>query len=170
MNDELGSHAEFPPTHWTLVAAAAAPDSAAALGRLYETYWPPLRAQALRFGVREEDVGDVLQELFMALFRSGSLARAEPARGRFRSYLLGALRNFLNHRRANLQTEKRGGGRRPIPLMKSISLRPSTARRSTSAPLMRIGRARSSQRRCAVSKPNKTLPMKAAVPTPRLER
>jgi RNA polymerase sigma-70 factor (ECF subfamily) len=116
MNDEPGGHAEFPPTHWTLVAAAAAPDSDAALGRLYETYWPPLRAQALRFGVREEDAADVLQELFMALFKSGSLARAESARGRFRSYLLGALRNLLNHRRANLQTEKRGGGGRPLPL------------------------------------------------------
>jgi RNA polymerase sigma factor (sigma-70 family) len=116
MKDALGGHAEFPPTHWTLIAAAAAPDSDAALGRLYETYWTPLRTQALRFGVREEDANDVLQELFMALFKSGSLARAEPARGRFRSYLLGALRNLLNHRRANLQTDKRGGGGRPVPL------------------------------------------------------
>jgi RNA polymerase sigma factor (sigma-70 family) len=110
MNDAPAGRAEFPPTHWTLIAAAAAPDSNAALGRLYKTYWAPLRAQARRFGVREEDLDDVLQELFMALFTSGSLARAKPECGRFRSYLLGALRNNLNHRRARLTAEKRGGG------------------------------------------------------------
>lgn len=116
MNDAPASHAAFPPTHWTLIAAASGPDNDGALGRLYQTYWHPLCAQARRFGVGAEDVEDVVQELFIAFIASDSLAHASAARGRFRSYLLGTLRNFLNHRRARLGSQKRGGGETPLPL------------------------------------------------------
>ncbi len=114
VEDEI--HAAFPPTHWTLIAAAGGADNEAALSRLYRIYWKPLRTQTLRFGVREDDADDVLQELFIALFTSGSLFRADAERGRFRSYLLGALRNFLSHRRARLSAEKRGGGQNSLPI------------------------------------------------------
>ena len=110
------SPADFPVTHWTLIAAVAGPERDSALSRLYKTYWRPLCAQARRFGVPEDDVEDVVQELFLSLFRSGAVGRADPLRGRFRSYLLGTLRNFLSHRRAREHAQKRGGAQAPVPL------------------------------------------------------
>lgn len=116
MPSELRESAEFPATHWTLIAATAGPERDSALSRLYKTYWAPICAQARRFGVAPDDVEDVAQELFMHLFRSGAVERAERSRGRFRSYLLGALRNHLSHRRAHDAAQKRGGGVAPLPL------------------------------------------------------
>src|SRR5688572_6718628 len=110
MNDAPTSNADFPTTHWTLVVAAAAPDNDGALSRLYLTYWRPLCAQARRFGIADDDVEDVVQELFGALIAGDSFARASATHGRFRSYLLGALRNSLSHRHARLHTQKRGAG------------------------------------------------------------
>lgn len=108
--------ADFPATHWTLIAEASGPDRDSALSRLYKTYWTPICAQARRFGVPPDDVEDVAQELFVHLFRSGAVGRAERSRGRFRSYLLGALRNHLSHRRAHAHTLKRGGGHDTVPI------------------------------------------------------
>jgi RNA polymerase sigma-70 factor (ECF subfamily) len=107
---------EFPATHWTLIAAASGPARDSALSRLYQAYWLPMCAQARRFGVPEAEVEDVAQELFLSLFRSGAVERADRERGRFRSYLLGALRNHLGHRRARELTLKRGGGEAALPL------------------------------------------------------
>lgn len=107
---------EFPRTHWTLIAQAAGPDRESALSRLYRIYWAPICAQARRFGVPPDDVEDVAQELFVHLFRNGSVERADRARGRFRSYLLGALKNHLSHRRAQAEAQKRGSGQTPLPL------------------------------------------------------
>lgn len=107
---------DFPATHWTLIAAASGPERDSALDRLYRTYWVPMCAQARRCGVPEAEVEDVTQELFVSLFRSGSVERADPHRGRFRSYLLGALRHHLSHRRAHETALKRGGGHEPLPM------------------------------------------------------
>jgi RNA polymerase sigma-70 factor (ECF subfamily) len=107
---------DFPATHWTLIAAASGPERNSALSRLYKTYWAPMCMQARRFGVPEAEVEDVTQELFVSLFRSGSVERADRGRGRFRSYLLGALRNHLGHRRAREHTLKRGNGQAALPL------------------------------------------------------
>jgi RNA polymerase sigma-70 factor (ECF subfamily) len=116
MSPALKESAEFPATHWTLIAAASGPQRDSALDRLYRTYWTPMCAQARRFGVPEAEVEDVTQELFLSLFRSGAVDRADRARGRFRSYLLGALRNHLSHRRAHAAALKRGGGQSTEPL------------------------------------------------------
>lgn len=115
MTAALDNSADFPATHWTLITEASGPDRDSALSRLYKTYWTPICAQARRFGVPPDDVEDVAQELFIQLFRSGAVARAERNRGRFRSYLLGALRNHLSHRRAHAHTLKRGGGVHTVP-------------------------------------------------------
>ena len=106
----------FPPTHWTLLAAAEGPARRDALDQLYRIYWQPLCAQARRFGVREDEAEDVVQEFLVGLFANGSLARADPQIGRFRSYLLGALRNFLSHRRDYQHAQKRGGDTPTLPL------------------------------------------------------
>ena len=108
--------AYFPATHWTLIAQSAGPSRDAALAQLYRIYWRPLRAQVRRFGVPEQDAEDVIQEFLLHLFEAGSLQRANPAAGRFRSYLVGALRYFLSHRRTREQAQKRGGGAMPLPI------------------------------------------------------
>jgi len=108
--------AEFPATHWTLIAAATGPERDSALSRLYKIYWKPICAQVRRFGVPTDDVEDATQELFVSLIRSGTLAHANQTRGRFRSYLLGALRNQLSHRRAHELAQKRGGDQVAVPL------------------------------------------------------
>ncbi len=126
MPSVLKESADFPATHWTLIAAAAGPERDSALSRLYRTYWTPICAQARRFGVLPDDVEDVAQELFVHLFRSGAVGRAERSRGRFRSYLLGALRNHLSHRRAHDRALKRGGGQETVPLA-ATDLAPSPA-------------------------------------------
>lgn len=110
MSETLRNRAEFPATHWTLIGAVSGPDREAALSRLYKIYWPPLCAQAVRFGVPRDEVEDFTQELFMSLVGSGAMERAQAARGRFRSYLLGALRNQLSHHRAHALAAKRGSG------------------------------------------------------------
>lgn len=110
------ANAEFPATHWTLVAAATGPGRDSALSRLYQIYWKPICAQVRRFGVPADDVEDATQELFVSLIRNGTLAHASQTRGRFRSYLLGALRNQLSHRRAHDLAQKRGGDQVAVPL------------------------------------------------------
>jgi RNA polymerase sigma factor (sigma-70 family) len=118
------ANAEFPATHWTLIAEATGPDRDSALSRLYQIYWQPLCAQTRRFGVPANDAEDAVQDLFVSLFRSGTLAHVDRLRGRFRSYLLGALRNHLSHRRARELSQKRGAAQ---PVLSLDSLDPSQA-------------------------------------------
>ena len=101
---------EFPPTHWTLIVASAGPRRDAALTQLYRIYWTPLCAQARRLGVAEDEIEDVVQEFLVSLFDSGALGRADPQVGRFRSYLIGALRHHVGDHRERLHATKRGGG------------------------------------------------------------
>lgn len=110
------NRADFPPTHWTLIVEATGPRRDAALAQIYRIYWTPLCTQARRLGVSADDVEDAVQEFLVALFGSGSLGRADPQAGRFRSYLIGALRNHLGNIRARLHAQKRGGGVAAIPL------------------------------------------------------
>ncbi len=106
----------FGTTHWSVIAAASGPDRKRALERLYLAYWTPLCGYARRRDVPEDEVEDVIQEFVVGLFESDSLQRANPQLGRFRSYLLGALRNFLLKRMTRQMTQKRGGGRDALPL------------------------------------------------------
>ncbi len=108
---------DFSTTHWSLIAAVSGPDRLIALERLYRIYWSPLCHYARRRGaVPEQEVEDVIQEFVVGLFESGSLGRAEPQRGLFRSYLLGALHHFLAHWREKRGALKRGGGEVPLSL------------------------------------------------------
>lgn len=87
------------------------------MDRLYRIYWRPLHAQARRFGVAESDLEDVIQDFLLRIFSDGSLSRADPQVGRFRSYMVGALRHFLWQRQERAQAQKRGGGEMPLPLL-----------------------------------------------------
>lgn len=83
----------------------------AALGELCQTYWYPLYAYARRTGSTRDDAADLVQQFFAMLLERGDFERADPARGRFRSWLLTALRNFAANQRERRRALKRGGER-----------------------------------------------------------
>lgn len=110
---------DFAATRWSLVLRARAGEESAAraaLSDLCRMYWYPLYAFARRSGCGHHDAEDLTQGLFSDLIRRESLAAADPARGRFRSFLLGAMKHHLADERARDRAEKRGGGATPIPL------------------------------------------------------
>jgi len=84
----------------------------AALEELCETYWYPLYAYARRTGSSRDDAAELVQQFFAMLLERGDFERADPTRGRFRAWLLTALRNFAANERERRRALKRGGERR----------------------------------------------------------
>jgi RNA polymerase sigma-70 factor (ECF subfamily) len=109
---------EFATTHWSLVLAARGDTSGArvALSRLCSTYWYPLYAFARRMGLSAHDAEDATQGCLAHLLRSDGLANVAREKGRFRSFLLAALKNHLSHERERAAAAKRGGGERLLEL------------------------------------------------------
>jgi RNA polymerase sigma-70 factor (ECF subfamily) len=109
----------FATTHWSVVLAAAdeqSPAAAAALEQLCRTYWYPLYAYVRRRGYSPEDAQDLTQEFFWRLLRKNDLAKIDPAKGKFRSFLLAAINHFLANQWDRIKTLKRGGGLEFVPL------------------------------------------------------
>jgi RNA polymerase sigma factor (sigma-70 family) len=109
----------FAATHWSLVLAARDGDSArarAALEALCRAYWYPLYAFVRRMGQSPPDAEDSVQGFFALCLEKNYLAAAEEAKGRFRSFLLLALKRFLAKERDKSRARKRGGGQKPIAL------------------------------------------------------
>ena len=102
----------FHSTRWALVLRSRgdAPEARTALGELCEVYWAPVFRFLHSEGRAEDDSRELAQEFFARLLARGGFDGADPAKGRFRSYLLGALKHFLAERRRNEGREKRGGG------------------------------------------------------------
>jgi RNA polymerase sigma-70 factor (ECF subfamily) len=102
----------FCTTRWTLVlrSRGEAPESRAALGELCEAYWEPVFRFLRREGRHDDESRELAQEFFARLLAGSGIGAVDPSRGRFRSYLLGALKHFLTERRRNESREKRGGG------------------------------------------------------------
>ena len=101
----------FATTRWSIVLAAGdrrEPTAALALRDLCEAYWYPLYAFARRDGATDADAMDLVQGFLADLLARGELGAA-PDRGRFRSYLIGALRNYRNNKSRAERTQKRGG-------------------------------------------------------------
>lgn len=103
---------EFATTRWSMVLAAHGGDSQAraALGELCERYWYPLYAFVRRQGHAPHDAQDLTQEFFARLIGKDWLAEVAKERGRFRSWLLAAMRHFLANEWNRARTQKRGGG------------------------------------------------------------
>lgn len=104
---------EFLTTHWSVVLGAARNDTTharAALARLCQTYWPPLYAFVRRRGYSPEDAQDLTQGFFEHLLEKNAVASVSPAKGRFRSFLLASLNNFLAGEWTKARAQKRGGG------------------------------------------------------------
>jgi len=99
-------------THWSVVVQAGrtlSPQSQAALETLCRAYWYPLYAFVRRQGHGSEEAQDLTQAFFAHFLESGSFSRADPSKGRFRSFLLGALRHFLVNEWQHEHRLKRGG-------------------------------------------------------------
>lgn len=110
----------FHTTRWSRVLLAGGPqegdDSRDALATLCRDYWYPLYAFARRRGLEVPDAEDATQGFFLHLLEAGSLARAKSERGRFRSFLLRGMQNFLNNEHRRDTALKRGGRERPLSL------------------------------------------------------
>jgi RNA polymerase sigma-70 factor (ECF subfamily) len=111
--------ARFATTHWTVVCSAGAHDSLharAALEKLCATYWYPVYAFVRRQGHSSHDAQDLTQEFFARLLENNTFAVADRRRGRFRSFLLASLKNFLVKEWQRANAQKRGGGEVFVPL------------------------------------------------------
>jgi RNA polymerase sigma factor (sigma-70 family) len=110
---------QFETTRWSQVLAAGqAPTNASreALSRLCEVYWYPLYAYVRRWGYDADEAQDLTQEFFVRLLEKHYLRAADPARGRFRSFLLASLKHFLSNERDRAGAAKRGGRTTVLPL------------------------------------------------------
>jgi RNA polymerase sigma factor (sigma-70 family) len=119
--DESRQSDFFPSTHWSVILAAgkshAEPEVArAALAELCQTYWTPLYTFVRRRGYTVEDAQDLTQGFFAYLIEHKIYARTDRQKGRFRSFLLASLKNFLADASDRERTLKRGGGRAFLPL------------------------------------------------------
>ena len=104
---------DFPTTQWSLVLAAGDREAAAgnhALAELCRAYWRPLYTFVRRRGYPEEEAKDLTQDFFVMLLERDVIARVDRERGRFRTFLLVTLRNFLADQHDRNTALKRGGG------------------------------------------------------------
>lgn len=111
--------AAFQTTHWTQILKAAHPDAPsdnAAFADLYLAYWHPLYAFARRRGLSPAEAEDIIQDFFLHLVSKQALSGLHRDGGRFRSFLLKSLDNFLRNEWQRAQAQKRGGGQRPLSL------------------------------------------------------
>ncbi len=102
---------EFHTTQWSVVVSARGDRSGArvALEKLCQAYWYPLYAFVRRQGLSGHDAQDLTQEFFARLLEKDWLAGVDRERGRFRSWLLAALKHFLANEWTRNRTQKRGG-------------------------------------------------------------
>ena len=107
----------FTTTHWSVVLEAQGESPAAqqALENLCRTYWRPIYSFVQRQGIGPEEAKDITQAFFADLLEHRSLTAVRREKGRFRSFLLGALKHFLADERRRAVAIKRGKGQRLIP-------------------------------------------------------
>jgi RNA polymerase sigma factor (sigma-70 family) len=111
----------FVSTHWSVVFGAGQSESdperaRVALEELCRTYWPPLYTFVRTRGYSVEDAQDLTQSFFVHLIEHEIYARAQRAKGKFRSFLLAALKNFLADAYTHAHRLKRGGAEVFLPL------------------------------------------------------
>jgi RNA polymerase sigma factor (sigma-70 family) len=109
----------FVTTHWTAVLFAGrrhSPECDRALEELCRTYWYPLYAYVRRRGYSKEDAEDLVQAFFAKFLAKNYLEELSAERGRFRAFLLAALKHFLVNEWRYLNRQKRGGGETMLSL------------------------------------------------------
>ncbi len=124
----------FASTCWTLVLDAAdsqqSGSARSALAELCRIYWQPLYLYLRRRGFDMHDAQDLTQSFFFDLIQSRSFARADRDKGRFRSFLLGALKHFLADVRDHHGAQKRGGNVISVPLSEAALIEVEASRSS----------------------------------------
>ncbi len=110
---------QFATTRWSVILAAG--DSASAqhgpaLGTLCQTYWFPLYAYLRRRGYDTHEAEDYTQGFFAGILERKGLQRADPKYGKFRSFLLASLKNFLADEWDRARAQKRGGDKKVLSL------------------------------------------------------
>ena len=103
----------FPTTLWTVVLHAGRNEPTqvqAALTQLCQAYWYPLYSFVRRRGYSSHDAQDLTQAFFAQLLEKRGLERVDPELGRFRTFLLASLKNFLANDWDRAHARKRGGG------------------------------------------------------------
>jgi RNA polymerase sigma-70 factor (ECF subfamily) len=110
--ENAATRGAFAPTRWTLIlrARGETPEARAALSELCEAYYQPVLRFLRREGRDEDAARELTQGFFARILSNGAFEQADPERGRFRSYLLGALKHFLADQRKREDRLKRGGG------------------------------------------------------------
>jgi RNA polymerase sigma-70 factor (ECF subfamily) len=109
----------FPTTSWSVIVNSRNPISEVsreALGRLCSSYWYPVFAFIRRKGLDSEQAQDCTQDFFAAFLEKEYLADIDRSKGKFRSFLLAAVSHFVNNWFDGQKAQKRGGGRRLLPL------------------------------------------------------
>jgi RNA polymerase sigma factor (sigma-70 family) len=111
--EDLGA-GRFNTTHWSVVLACGGESDTlqakAALASLFQTYWYPLYAYVRRRGYSEQDAEDLVQGFCAHLLEKHALTKADPQRGKFRTFLLSSLQNFLVNEKARAHAQKRNCG------------------------------------------------------------
>ncbi len=111
-SNRIAANAEFVTTRWSQVLAAgssSSSESERALSHLCWTYWYPLYAFIRRSGHSPHDAEDLTQSFFAHVLEKRVLRAVEPGRGKFRSFLLASLKNFLANEWDKQHAAKRGG-------------------------------------------------------------
>src|SRR5437660_11174141 len=111
----------FDSKRWTVVRQAADSQTASqhalsALSELCQIYWRPVYVFLRRQGIAQHEAQDLTQGFFADLIENRAYTRADPVKGRFRSFLLGTLKHFVAHARDHDRAQKRGGGSVPVQL------------------------------------------------------
>jgi RNA polymerase sigma-70 factor (ECF subfamily) len=119
-DERANGAASFNTTHWSIVLACGDEDDSEraqqALANLFQTYWYPLYAYIRRRGYDEHDAKDLVQGFCLHLQEKHAVGKADRERGKFRTFLLSSLQNFLGHEQERSRAQKRGGGRELIRL------------------------------------------------------
>ncbi|MGI8437644.1 MAG: RNA polymerase sigma factor [Chthoniobacterales bacterium] len=117
-----GGGAPFATTRWSVVAAcqddevAEHGETQAAIAQLCRDYWPPLYSFVRRRGYAPADAQDLVQGFFSHFLRKKIYCQTESARGKFRSFLLASLKNYLADAWEKERAAKRGGDREIVLL------------------------------------------------------
>jgi RNA polymerase sigma-70 factor (ECF subfamily) len=127
---------QFPTTRWTIVRAAgstASPAARTALESLCTTYWSPVHAFICQSRRSADEASDLTQAFFARVIEKGELGNARNELGRFRSFLLTAVRHFLANQSDHDRAAKRGGGHAHVPIDQYSDDRPSCVPEPSSA-------------------------------------
>jgi DNA-directed RNA polymerase specialized sigma24 family protein len=128
-SEQTHSDGFFRTTRWSLISEIKDPNSTQSktiLNALFQDYWKPVYCYIKRKGSDDENAKDLTQEFFYKiLFEKNLFAKAQKSKGKFRSFLLAALNNFLISENRYKNSQKRTSGRE-IPILELIDLIPSS--------------------------------------------